>query len=287
MNNHEDPESDTAGPTAGPAETTPVSITTPASTTIPTKPAFPAKSATSSLTSTPGRSSLPITPAAPAMPGKPAKAPKAASPGKPVKPRKFVGSGTKGKRRGGKVLAMLVAGVVLLGGGIWVGTALSDPTTSEEYAALDATARAAARDRDIIAADRKALSSGMVAAETAVKAREAAADAKATAADKREADLKVADAAMKKREEAVVGAEKKKAAGTIGDGTWVVGTDIEAGTYKAKADVGSKCYWGIFASGTNGSDIIANDLPGGGLPSVTLAAGQDFKSSRCGSWEKQ
>ncbi|MEV8145527.1 hypothetical protein [Specibacter sp. NPDC078709] len=63
--------------------------------------------------------------------------------------------------------------------------------------------------------------------------------------------------------------------------------DIESGSYKSNSSVGSSCYWAILASGTNGDDIINNDIPGGGLPAVTLAAGQDFKSSRCGSWTKQ
>ena len=76
------------------------------------------------------------------------------------------------------------------------------------------------------------------------------------------------------REEAVTGAEKTKAANTVGDGTWTVGTDIEPGTYRAAADVGSSCYWGIYATGSNGSNIIDNDLPGGGRPSLPSPAGR-------------
>ena len=102
-----------------------------------------------------------------------------------------------------------------------------------------------------------------------------------------EKKLGEAEAAVKKREAAVSGAEAKKAQNTVGDGTWTVGRNIDPGTYVATADVGSTCYWGIYASGSNGADIIQNDLPGGGRPSVTLSAGQDFKTSRCGSWTKQ
>jgi hypothetical protein len=72
----------------------------------------------------------------------------------------------------------------------------------------------------------------------------------------------------------------------IKDGTWVVGSDIGTGTYKVTAAVTSRCYWEIDRSGTNGSDIIDNDIPGGGLPQVTLSVGQDFKSSNCGTWTK-
>lgn len=73
----------------------------------------------------------------------------------------------------------------------------------------------------------------------------------------------------------------------MSDGTWTVGKDIAAGTYRATADVGSSCYWGIYETGSNGGNIIENDLPGGGRPSVALSAGQDFKSSRCGTWTRQ
>ena len=71
--------------------------------------------------------------------------------------------------------------------------------------------------------------------------------------------------------------------GDVGD----EGVDIAPGTYRSTADVGSRCYWAILASGTNGDDIIANDIPGGGRPTVTLAEGQDFETKRCGTWEPQ
>lgn len=51
--------------------------------------------------------------------------------------------------------------------------------------------------------------------------------------------------------------------------------------------VGDDCYWAVLASGTNGADIVENGTPGGGFPVVTVKEGQDFESSRCGSWEKQ
>ena len=82
-------------------------------------------------------------------------------------------------------------------------------------------------------------------------------------------------------------AEKTKAANTIKEGTWTVGVDLEPGTYRTNSDVTSGCYWGIYRTGSNGSDIVDNDIVSGGRPSVTLSAGQDFKSSRCGTWSKQ
>lgn len=73
---------------------------------------------------------------------------------------------------------------------------------------------------------------------------------------------------------------------TITDGVWTVGDDVEPGSYRA-SDVSSDCYWQITKGGSNGSDIIENDIPGGGNPSVTLSDGQEFTSQRCGEWHKQ
>jgi hypothetical protein len=79
-------------------------------------------------------------------------------------------------------------------------------------------------------------------------------------------------------------AAAKPAAPTISDGTWTVGEDFPAGTYKT-IGAGSSCYWAIYKSGTNGSDIIDNHIGGGNLR-VTLKAGQDFETARCGTWAK-
>jgi hypothetical protein len=73
----------------------------------------------------------------------------------------------------------------------------------------------------------------------------------------------------------------------IREGNWTVGVDIEPGTYRTSAKVTSTCYWGIYRTGSNGSDIIDNDIVTGGRPSVTLSPGQDFETTRCGSWSKQ
>lgn len=72
----------------------------------------------------------------------------------------------------------------------------------------------------------------------------------------------------------------------IEEGVWVVGEDIKAGTYRTIDEVSDGCYWKISRSGTNGDDIISNDLPTGGRPRVTLKKGQDFQTSDCGSWTK-
>jgi hypothetical protein len=73
---------------------------------------------------------------------------------------------------------------------------------------------------------------------------------------------------------------------TIDDGVWTVGTDIKAGTYKVTEAVSGSCYWAITKTGSNGSNIIENDIVEGGRPQVTLKRGQDFESSDCGTWSK-
>lgn len=72
---------------------------------------------------------------------------------------------------------------------------------------------------------------------------------------------------------------------TIDDGTWTVGVDVPPGTYRVRLAASSDCYWAILRSGSNGEDIINNDI-GGGRPQVTLRRGQDFETSRCGTWTK-
>lgn len=72
---------------------------------------------------------------------------------------------------------------------------------------------------------------------------------------------------------------------TITDGTWTVGQHIVPGKYQPKVPAGEDCYWAVLKSGTNGATILNNGI-GGGLPTVTLAPGQDFETSRCGTWTK-
>jgi hypothetical protein len=74
---------------------------------------------------------------------------------------------------------------------------------------------------------------------------------------------------------------------TIEEGVWHVGEDIPAGTYRADESVsGMDCYWKK-ASDSEGDNIIANDLPTGGRPQVTLRKGQWFTTQDCGTWTKR
>ncbi|HLA68045.1 MAG TPA: hypothetical protein VJP05_11215, partial [Acidimicrobiia bacterium] len=71
---------------------------------------------------------------------------------------------------------------------------------------------------------------------------------------------------------------------TFGNGTWLVGTDIQPGRYRMISD-GTSCYWERL-SGFSGEldDIIANDF-GYDTQIVDIAASdKGFKSSSCDIW---
>lgn len=193
----------------------------------------------------------------------------------------------KGKPGRKRAIVAAVAVLALLAGATAVGTTLPDPQSSEAYVALAGEKASVESERDAAKSSYESMKSKYDTLQNGITDREAKVAARETEVGKADADVKTAEAAVKVREDAVTGAEKTKAANTIGDGTWTVGKDIEAGTYRAAADVGSSCYWGIYATGSNGSNIIENDLPGGGRPTVALSGGQDFKSTQCGNWEKQ
>jgi hypothetical protein len=187
-----------------------------------------------------------------------------------------------------KPIVMAVGGVALFAGGLGIGGAVaSDPTSSDEYAALASAKADVEEDYESLQTDYDTMSSGLQDRHTELQKREDEVVAAEKALDEREGDVEEAESAVEEREEAVSGTEQKKAENTIREGTWTVGVDIAPGTYRSTADVGSRCYWAILASGTNGDDIIANDIPGGGRPTVTLAEGQDFETKRCGTWEPQ
>ncbi|MDI3195757.1 hypothetical protein QK290_15595 [Pseudarthrobacter sp. AL07] len=204
----------------------------------------------------------------------------------PMEPEAQPAAAAPKRSRKRRILQATTA-VVLLAGGVAFGTVLPDPKSSDAYAALADEKGTVEIERDAALSSYASVKGKYDSLQGGITARESKVSARETEVGKADAAVKTAEAAVKAREEAVAGAEKTKAANTIGDGTWTVGSDIEPGTYRAAAAVGSTCYWGIYRSGSNGGDIIDNDLPGGGRPVVTLSPGQDFNSTRCGKWEKQ
>jgi len=171
-------------------------------------------------------------------------------------------------------VAALVVGLGL-GVAVGVGASVSDPTESAEYRAVQADLREMQADLDFArqeAAEAKA-------SLALYHVREQELVDRSTALDQREQ-------ALATREQAVSAVEAQMAARSVTEGTWTVGVDIEPGTYRTEQAVGSDCYWAILRTGSNG-DIVDNDIPGGGFPSVTLSVGQDFVNRRCGTFVKQ
>jgi hypothetical protein len=71
---------------------------------------------------------------------------------------------------------------------------------------------------------------------------------------------------------------------TIEDGTWEVGADISAGTYRAHG--GDSCYWEILKGPPSGDaleNIVENDVASSNVI-VTLSDGQWFNTDGCGTW---
>jgi len=177
------------------------------------------------------------------------------------------------KNRRRWVWPVAAGGAFLLGIGMGGAGGGGYPTTSAEYQQV-----LEQRDSALAAAE---------AADGRAQERIDAADARQEQLAQRQAELDTREAAVAAREAAVTGAEQQAAANQVGNGIWTVGVDIEPGTYRTTEAVTQMCYWGIYRTGSNGDDIIENDIVQGGFPSVTLSAGQDFKSSDCGTWARQ
>lgn len=186
-----------------------------------------------------------------------------------------------------KAILVSVLAIALFIGGGFAGAAMADPTKSDEYVELAGFSDAFEESRDSYKEQLSALSAKHETLTSQLEEREGALEARESAVGDKETEVSEAETAVKNRETAVGTAEAEAEANSISDGTWTVGEDIKAGTYRTASAVSSRCYWGIYRSGSNGSDIIDNDIPKGGRPTVTLSKGQDFKSSNCGDWQKK
>jgi len=79
---------------------------------------------------------------------------------------------------------------------------------------------------------------------------------------------------------------KGPATTVAGDGEYLVGSDMKAGTYRTAGPDGSLCYWERAKDSTGDFDsIIANNnLQGSGR--VTVRKGEVFKTTGCQKWAK-
>lgn len=189
---------------------------------------------------------------------------------------------TTARPRSGRRWWLAVVGALIVGlaGGAVAASAANDPTASPQYRTLQA-------DLDTSRAETELATRRALTAEAA--SRKALADRSRASAEiaKRESDLVAQESRVTAREEAVQETEQAVADNSIGLGTWTVGVDVEAGSYRTSEAVARQCYWAILAGGSNGSDIIDNDIVQGGFPTVSLRDGQVFENNGCGTFVKQ
>lgn len=99
-------------------------------------------------------------------------------------------------------------------------------------------------------------------------------------------ELEELEGELETREEDVSAEELEIEANTIpGSGTYLVGDDIQPGTYRMTLDGSSSCYWARLAglSGELG-DIITNDNVSGQAFVTIAETDVAFETSRCGEW---
>ncbi|MFC3492010.1 coiled-coil domain-containing protein [Glycomyces rhizosphaerae] len=122
--------------------------------------------------------------------------------------------------------------------------------------------------------------------EAGLDQREAGLDQREADLDAREQDLEDRQTELDDREEEITQEEEEIEANTIpGDGVWVVGEEVEPGTYKAQG-TGSGCYWARLGS-LDTFDILDNHF---GSANVSVEIKSDdfaFETSGCGDWIKQ
>lgn len=207
--------------------------------------------------------------------------------------------------RGGKhlnsrpigVVAMvgLLVGALIAGGIAVVAVSSANSKTSRargQITAAQSSAAAAQASVDALQASVGSLQASASALQSQVEQAQASANAAAQAsvASARasvagqarqvvaaQASLSTAQRAFASRE---AGAHANDFAG---EGTYLVGHDIQPGTYQAPAS--SNCYWARLASGDT-SDIINNDIANGPVVVTIVASDFAFLATRCGEFHK-
>lgn len=102
-------------------------------------------------------------------------------------------------------------------------------------------------------------------------------DAREAELNRREDELKIREAALQTQEAAV------KENTIPGEGLYVVGQDVKAGTYRTAGPSGRPCYYAIKNGTGADADILDNNIIEG-AGSVTIKDGQVFETKGCQDW---
>jgi predicted membrane-bound mannosyltransferase len=179
---------------------------------------------------------------------------------------------------------LVVAAALILG--LFMGVGLGAARSSGQAEIAAANARTAAVQSQLTSAQGEAsmatnaLSTAQGEAKTATDAL-AEAQAGLTA---RKTQLDAAAAAVAARETKVGAAERAARASTFaGEGTYLVGTDVKPGTYKADAMEG--CYWARLKS-LDTNDIIDNQNADGPVVLQILGTDKAVEVSGCAEFHK-
>lgn len=161
----------------------------------------------------------------------------------------------------------------------------SDPRETDEYLALrDRTSTELENMRD--RADERQDKIGELTRDLrAFQNRRDDLDEAEEAAAVREAELAAIEAELAAREEAVGAAETAAKANQFENGINLVGTDIQAGTYRSEG--GGSCYWARL-SGLGGSigEILSNGIADGQAVVTISASDAAFESRGCSTWTR-
>ena len=151
------------------------------------------------------------------------------------------------------------------------------------------TAVVKATERDVLAERTTALEqreAEVAQRDTDTARREDDLSLRSDGLDTRQAELDKISADLGRREQALLPKEQVAARSKITkDGIYLVGKDIEPGTYLTSG--GSGCYWQR-SSGTSGDfdDILANGNESGQAIVTIAASDVAFTTKRCGSWQR-
>ena len=180
-------------------------------------------------------------------------------------------------------IVIAVMGVLLVGAGVGIFVAASARSGEADRELADARADIQ-RERDLA---RKAIASERAAFEgERDRVSDEIADLKEDASDAR-SDARAQKRKLSRLQSQVEGVEQQIEDATVpGDGTFVVGEDIQPGTYKSDGQSG--CYWARL-SGLGGDlgDIIANDNTDGPVTITVAPSDAALELSGCAEFVRQ